>query len=423
MLEEAAARTTWVYTYDALNRLVSARKNGTLIVRYASDGLGRRIATRVYDGSTGGTVAYTRFVYRGSHVGFETDSAGTLGLRYTWGLGTDDLLAIRDAAGQHYYVVQDKLRSVRGLIRRDGTWIRSLAYGPYGAAVWDTASASAPSWVLRYRWTGREYDAETGWYFHRTRYYDPNIRRFVQEDKIGYAGGGNLYAYAAGNPINARDPDGLATVYDDGPSLSCADGPVVYLDGAPLGRCAGARMLEGLMGGGGRRNLGTAVLVDTWTGFRWAILTELEKSYTGNLDFASPAEYWAYRALKQRAYETETYGLIEMLRRAEHMNIRITFQPELQVPDCIGPCSYLQGGQIVIQMLPAVLQVLGVPAPVAIAHELGHYVLAPHGVPRSAVPGSSSPREYSGFYYEGLARGAFGCRPRPWDHAVLPPCW
>ncbi|MBK9067356.1 MAG: hypothetical protein IPL76_10845 [Gemmatimonadetes bacterium] len=35
--------------------------------------------------------------------------------------------------------------------------------------------------TLRYRWTGREWDAETGWYFHRARYYDPGQRRFVQE--------------------------------------------------------------------------------------------------------------------------------------------------------------------------------------------------------------------------------------------------
>ena len=132
-----------------------------------------------------------------------------MGLRYTYGLATDDVLAIRDAAGNHYYVVQDVLHSVRGLVKRDGTWVRSLRYGPYGAVIADTASASAPSWELRYRWTGREYDSETGWYYFRARYFDPSVRRFVQEDPIGYGGGVNVYAYGDGAPLAGRDPSGL----------------------------------------------------------------------------------------------------------------------------------------------------------------------------------------------------------------------
>jgi RHS repeat-associated protein len=58
-----------------------------------------------------------------------------------------------------------------------------------------------------------QYDAETGFYFLRTRYYDPTVGRFVQEDKIGRAGGLNLYAYAAGRPLAARDPMGTMADY------------------------------------------------------------------------------------------------------------------------------------------------------------------------------------------------------------------
>jgi len=99
-------------------------------------------------------------------------------------------------------------------VKRDGSWIRGLRYGPYGALIADTASASAPTWELRYRWTGREYDAETGWYFLRARYYDANARRFVQEDPIGYGGGSNVFAYVDGGPLEATDPSGLDKNYD-----------------------------------------------------------------------------------------------------------------------------------------------------------------------------------------------------------------
>ncbi len=46
----------------------------------------------------------------------------------------------------------------------------------------------------------------TGWYHLRARQYDPATGRFTQADPIGYAGGGNLYAYAGNNPATLTDP-------------------------------------------------------------------------------------------------------------------------------------------------------------------------------------------------------------------------
>jgi RHS repeat-associated protein len=229
---------TWKYSYDALNRLRAVRYNGTLIARYGYDVLGRRIAKRVYSSSSGGVVAYTRFVYSGSAVEFETDSGGVIGLRYTHGPGTDDLLAVRDAAGNHYYIVQDLLRSVRGVVRRDGAWVMSQRFGPYGTVITrDTSTTAVLGFALRYAWTGREYDVETGWYYFRARYFDPNVRRFAQEDPIGYAGGGNVYAYANGNSLEARDPSGLEANYEKMVCHNCGN-PLyeqdVYLDGVPF---------------------------------------------------------------------------------------------------------------------------------------------------------------------------------------------
>ena len=199
------AVAVWVYGYTAVEQLRSVRYNGTVIARYGYDVLGRRIAKRVYSSATGGTIVYRRFVYQGDHVGFEADSSGTIKMSYTWGPGTDNLVGVRDSVNNQYYTVQDKLGSIRGLVKRDGTWILSLAYRPWGRVLDSTGALHR---LLRYRWTGREFDAETGLYFHRSRYYSPAARRFVQEDPIGYRGGTNYYAYVDGMVLEGRDPDG-----------------------------------------------------------------------------------------------------------------------------------------------------------------------------------------------------------------------
>ena len=70
--------------------------------------------------------------------------------------------------------------------------------------------SSASNTPTRYRYTGREYDADTGLYYYRNRWYDPEIGLFISEDPIGFAGGDvNLYGYVWNSPYNFIDPFGF----------------------------------------------------------------------------------------------------------------------------------------------------------------------------------------------------------------------
>ena len=180
------------------------------MARYGYDVLGRRIARRVYWSPLPGAEAReTRYIYQGGQVVAETDAAGAFKWKYTWGPGTDNLVGLQDSTGTQFYVVQDQLGSVRGLVRRDGTWIMSQRFTPYGQLlVRDSAVVAMPK-GLHVGWTGRETDPETGLTFHRARYYSPELRRWTQEDPIGYGGGVNLYAYVGGAVLEGRDPSGL----------------------------------------------------------------------------------------------------------------------------------------------------------------------------------------------------------------------
>ena len=64
-----------------------------------------------------------------------------------------------------------------------------------------------------FRYRGYYYDVETGLYFLKSRYYDPEVGRFLNMDAIQYAdpesvNGLNLYAYCGDNPVMGYDPEG-----------------------------------------------------------------------------------------------------------------------------------------------------------------------------------------------------------------------
>ena len=67
--------------------------------------------------------------------------------------------------------------------------------------------------VNPFRYRGYYYDTETGLYFLQTRYYDPEVGRFLNRDSVSYAApekidGLNLYAYCLNNPVEFTDPYG-----------------------------------------------------------------------------------------------------------------------------------------------------------------------------------------------------------------------
>ncbi len=81
----------------------------------------------------------------------------------------------------------------------------SYVYDSYGRTLTVFESAPQP-----FTYTGRELDSESGLYYYRARYFDPQTGRFISEDPIGFAGrDSNLYRYVINNPINSLDPFGL----------------------------------------------------------------------------------------------------------------------------------------------------------------------------------------------------------------------
>jgi RHS repeat-associated protein len=74
----------------------------------------------------------------------------------------------------------------------------------YGVPREEVARTGCP-----WRWPGQYEDEETGLYYNRFRYYDPEGGRYVRQDPIRLLGGAGLYVYPP-DPLRLSDPLGLS---------------------------------------------------------------------------------------------------------------------------------------------------------------------------------------------------------------------
>jgi RHS repeat-associated protein len=91
------------------------------------------------------------------------------------------------------------------MLDADGRTVWSADIGIYG----DLRNVTGDKQACPFRWPGQYEDEETGLYYNRFRYYDPEAAEYVSQDPIGLAGGSNLHAYPT-DPGTCVDIFGLA---------------------------------------------------------------------------------------------------------------------------------------------------------------------------------------------------------------------
>ena len=106
----------------------------------------------------------------------------------------------------HYYEC-DHLGTPLALLDTEGRPVWEANYRAWGRV--HRLRENRAAQPLRFQ--GQYEDAETGLFYNRYRYYDPDTARYLTQDPIGLIGGSNLYKYAP-NPVNWIDPLGLTTV-------------------------------------------------------------------------------------------------------------------------------------------------------------------------------------------------------------------
>ncbi|WP_051861133.1 RHS repeat-associated core domain-containing protein [Xenorhabdus bovienii] len=231
----------WRYHWDSQNRLTECDTPDGSRWRYRYDAFGRRIRKlKLHDGklvaanlqrwlngkpdlTARSTEIYGHdYLWSGDQLIEETPvyADGTLAFdqRVRWLYEPGALIpSARYEKGKLHYLVSDHQGTVREMLNEQGVleWAQRLTTWGKAEKSQVLASHDANYHVgCNLRFAGQYEDEESGLYYNRFRYYNPETAQYISPDPIGLLGGVNPYGYVH-NPTRWIDPLGLTCCPDN----------------------------------------------------------------------------------------------------------------------------------------------------------------------------------------------------------------
>ena len=211
---------TFEYEYDAFGKRYQKKVGDTTIKYYWS---GEDLIAEEYN--RGNTTTVLMYLY---------DWTGVIGVKM---IGT---IVGGNTHTETYWFKKNELGDVTEIYSLGGkiaeykydAWGNHKVYGASGASELGVITEAelynyltyadynrAIPYINAIRYRGYVYDNETGFYYLNTRYYDPEIRRFINMDNpelvsqlVQTPGQLNMYAYCNNNPVAFTDPTGCGIV-------------------------------------------------------------------------------------------------------------------------------------------------------------------------------------------------------------------
>ena len=116
-----------------------------------------------------------------------------------------------------YYYILNVQGDVVALMNEAGNVVADYTYDEWGKLISVTGSNTTMGNITPLRYRGYIYDRDTGLYYLQSRYYDPEVGRFINADGfvttdvLGLLSS-NMFVYCENNPICKTDISGEATV-------------------------------------------------------------------------------------------------------------------------------------------------------------------------------------------------------------------
>ena len=219
-----------LYQYDPRNRLMALTRGGVTApfqydnagnllqddkARYSYDAFNRTVKVETFDGSIqvnhydaeglrhemeeNGRLV--RFIFhKGEAVAEQEENSNVVRL-----IRGSELIARSgdsESARTYYHYASDEMGSTTHIVDESGNVQNRYAYDAWGKI--EVKEEAVPN---RFTYYGQQIDPITQQYYLRTRFYNPVIGRFTQEDTYR-SDGLNLYTYCANNPVFYVDPSG-----------------------------------------------------------------------------------------------------------------------------------------------------------------------------------------------------------------------
>ena len=155
----------------------------------------------------------TTFSYNGSLLMAQVQGSGASQVKQLYSYDANGDVVSVNYNGTEYYYLRNGQTDIVGLMDASGNRVVEYTYDAWGKLISTSGTlASTLGADNPFRYRGYYYDTETGLYYLTTRYYDPEVCRFISADVYMTTGqgvlGGNMWAYCLNNPVLYSDTFG-----------------------------------------------------------------------------------------------------------------------------------------------------------------------------------------------------------------------
>ena len=192
----------WTMSWQSGRQLAGMTKGSdTLSFAYNESGLR---TSKTVNGVT------HNYVWQGSKLAADITDAYALYFHYDSSGEVIGFTRTANGADTEYFYVKNLQGDILKVITATGTEAAAYTYDAWGKLLTSTGDMAEIN-PLRYR--GYYYDAETSLYYLQSRYYDPEVCRFINTDSFATTDidgvlSANMFAYCENNPVINEDPTG-----------------------------------------------------------------------------------------------------------------------------------------------------------------------------------------------------------------------